>query len=91
MEFCKNLYQIGVTPEMMSQKQSEILNIFNSKTSTIRSILDQTSIAGRHGREPARGEQRGKLELTCQLKFMLELVEIHARVGSRLSSSYKSA
>ena len=27
--FCKNLFQIGVTSEMIAQKEGEILNIFN--------------------------------------------------------------
>lgn len=30
-EFCKGLYQIGITPEMMNQRKAEILNIFNSE------------------------------------------------------------
>ena len=27
-EFCKSLYNIGITPEMINQKKKEILNIF---------------------------------------------------------------
>ena len=32
--FCKNLFQIGVTPEMITQKEGEILNIFNQPQDT---------------------------------------------------------
>ena len=33
--FCKDLYQIGVTPEMISQKKREILNIFKPQNTVI--------------------------------------------------------
>ena len=30
-EFCKSLYQTGITPEMISQKKKEIIRIFKSQ------------------------------------------------------------
>ena len=32
--FCKNLFQMGVTSEMIAQKEGEILNIFNEPQDT---------------------------------------------------------
>ena len=32
--FCKNLFQIGATPEMITQKEGEILNMFNQPQDT---------------------------------------------------------
>ena len=35
--FCKNLFQMGVTPEMIAQKEGDILNIFNEPQDTAAS------------------------------------------------------
>ena len=32
--FCKNMFQLGVTSEMLTQKEAEILNIFNQPQDT---------------------------------------------------------
>ena len=32
--FCKNLFQMGVTSDMITQKEGEILNIFNEPQDT---------------------------------------------------------
>ena len=45
-EFCKNLFQIGVTPEMIKQKEREILDIFQSQDTTISGQIDGSNIAG---------------------------------------------
>ena len=34
-EFCKNLFQIGVTAEMINQKENEIFEIFKAQNSAI--------------------------------------------------------
>lgn len=39
-KFCKSLYQVGVTAEMISQKEEEILNIFNSQNTATSSPED---------------------------------------------------
>ena len=44
--FCKNLFQIGVTSEMISQKEKEILDIFNTQSvATSSQISDSGDIA----------------------------------------------
>ena len=35
--FCKNLLQLGVTSDMIAQKEGEILNIFNQPQDTVTS------------------------------------------------------
>ena len=44
-KFCKNLYRIGVTSEMISQKEGEILNIFNSQDTAISGQIENSNIA----------------------------------------------
>ena len=45
-KFCKNLFQIGVTSEMISEKEKEILDIFNAQsTATSSQIGDSGDIA----------------------------------------------
>ena len=39
-EFCKNLFKIGVTSEMIKEKENEILNIFNTGNTTSSQIDD---------------------------------------------------
>ena len=39
--FCKDLYKIGVTAEVINQKRDEILNIFNPQNK-----IDDNNIAG---------------------------------------------
>lgn len=38
-KFCKNLFQVGVTAEMINQKEREILNIFKSNSSAISLLI----------------------------------------------------
>ena len=44
-EFCKNLYQIGVTAEMIRVKESEILDIFKPHDTPISAQTDDSNIA----------------------------------------------
>ena len=52
--FCKNLFQMGVTSEMITQKEGEILNIFNEHQDTATgnkgnnggNIADQSPLPG---------------------------------------------
>ena len=37
-KFCKNLFQIGVTSDMIKQKEKEILDIFNTQNTTSSQI-----------------------------------------------------
>ena len=43
--FCKDLYQIGVTSDMISQKKWEILNIFKSSQVDGSNITDQGQLS----------------------------------------------
>ena len=43
-EFCKSLYQIGVTPDMISQKKQEILNIFESRETATGSQIGNSTV-----------------------------------------------
>ena len=50
-KFCKNLFQVGVTSEMIKQKEKEILDIFNTQNTTSSQIdgggiADQSQILG---------------------------------------------
>ena len=51
-EFCKNLSQIGVTREMISQKEEEILNIFKTQNTTTNGQIDDDNSTGQ-GKLPA--------------------------------------
>ena len=44
-KFCRNLFQIGVTSEMIRQKEAEILDIFKHQGTTIRGQADNGNIA----------------------------------------------
>ena len=44
-KFCKNLFGIGVTSEMISQKEEEILNIFKAQNTAISGRVDVSNIA----------------------------------------------
>ena len=44
-KFCKNLFGIGVTSEMISQKEEEILNIFKAENTDISVQIDNNNIA----------------------------------------------
>ena len=46
-EFCKNLHLSGVTKEMISRKQTEILNTLKPQNTAIRSQINGSSIADR--------------------------------------------
>ena len=41
-KFCKDLYQIGVTSEMIGQKKEEILNIFKRQNTVISDPVDDS-------------------------------------------------
>ena len=41
--FCKNLYGIGVTPDMINQKEREILDIFMSQDTATSSKMDSST------------------------------------------------
>ena len=43
-EFCQNLFQIGVTADMVRQKKSEILNIFKPQNIAISRQIDDSNI-----------------------------------------------
>ena len=43
--FCKNLFGIGVTSEMISQKEEEIFNIFKAQNTVIGGPVDDSNIA----------------------------------------------
>lgn len=43
-QFCKNLYQIGVTEDMIRQKEQEILEILKSQTKVASTQLSSNSI-----------------------------------------------
>lgn len=45
-EFCKDLYNIGVTAEVIRQKKEDILNIFKSQDTAIASQIHDGNIAG---------------------------------------------
>ena len=44
-KFCKNLHQIGVTAEIISQKESEILNILKAPNPTNGGQIDASASA----------------------------------------------
>ena len=44
-KFCKNLFGIGVTSEMISQKEEEILNIFKGQNTVISGQVDDSNIS----------------------------------------------
>ena len=44
-KFCKNLFGIGVTSEMISQKEEEILNIFKAQNAAVSGKVDDSNIA----------------------------------------------
>ena len=44
-KFCKKLFQIGVTSEMISQKEKEILDIFNTQDAATSCQTDDGDIA----------------------------------------------
>ena len=46
-KFCRYLFQIGVTSEMISQKEAEILDIFKLQGTAIRGLADNGNIADR--------------------------------------------
>ena len=55
-KFCKGLFDIGVTKEMIGEKEQEIRNIFNPQNSVTSSqIGDDSTIAGR-SQLPAVGD-----------------------------------
>ena len=43
-EFCKSLYEIGITPDMISQKKREILNIWKPQNTATGSEMDDNTI-----------------------------------------------
>lgn len=43
-KFCKTLYQIGVTKEIISEKESEILNILKPPNIAISGQIDDSNI-----------------------------------------------
>ena len=45
-KFCKGLFEIGVTKEMISQKEGEIRNIFQHQIPVTSSQVDDSAIAG---------------------------------------------
>lgn len=44
-KFCKNLFEVGVTAEIISQKESEILNILNPHNTVISGLEDDSNLA----------------------------------------------
>ena len=50
--FCKNLYQSGVTAEIISQKESEILKILNSQSTASNIQGDDSNIADQNQLPP---------------------------------------
>ena len=54
MEIVKRLHQAGVTPEMIKQKESEILNIFNPQNTAVSGQIDYSNIPDQ-ARLPERG------------------------------------
>ena len=52
-KFCKNLFQIGVTSEMISQKEQEILDIFNNQNTATSSQIDDNSDIADQSQLPA--------------------------------------
>lgn len=42
-KFCKRLFQSGVTAEMINEKESEILSIFNAQNTGISGNIDDSS------------------------------------------------
>ena len=43
-KFCKGLYQVGVTSEMISEKEKEIFDIFKSQDIATTSWIDNSAI-----------------------------------------------
>ena len=54
-KFCKNLFEIGVTAEIISQKESEILNILNPNNQVISDLEDDSSLADQSRLPPVSG------------------------------------
>ena len=44
--FCKHLYQAGITKEIISQKESEIINTLKSQNAVISGQIDDSNTAG---------------------------------------------
>lgn len=45
-QFCKNLHQIGVTEDMIRQKENEVLGIFRSPSMAVNSTITNQLEAG---------------------------------------------
>lgn len=68
-KFCQNLYKIGVRADMIREKESEILNIFNPQhTATSNQICNSNPADPRKAHNPASSGQINDNDIANQSK-----------------------
>ena len=67
-EFCRSLFQIGVTSEMLRQKNTDILNIFRPQNAALfNSQMDDSNIVGQSQLPPVSNFPSLKLKFSSVL------------------------